>query len=80
MEDGGTKSGSEGERESDMEMRHRERDNGRHVNGRRENRLIKSYTIVHNILVHIRGYCSTIVKKFTIGRPGNGCFFALMLK
>ena len=46
MEDGGTKSGSEGERESDMEMRHRERDNGRHVNGRRENRLIKSYTIV----------------------------------
>ena len=46
MEDGETKSGSEGERELEMEMRHRERDNGRHVNGRRENRLIKSYTIV----------------------------------
>ena len=33
-----------------------------------------------SILVHIRGYCSTIVKNFTIGRPGNGCFYALMLK
>ena len=31
-------------------------------------------------LVHIRGYCSTIVNNFTIGRPGNGCFYALMLK
>lgn len=80
MEDGGTKSGSEGERESDMEMRHRERDNGRHVNGRRENRLIKIIQLYYNILVHIRGYYSTIVKKFTIGRSGNGHFCALMLK
>ena len=31
-------------------------------------------------LVHIRGYCSTIVNNFTIGRPGNGCFYTLMLK
>ena len=31
-------------------------------------------------LVHIRGYCSIIVKNFTIGRLGNGCFYALMLK
>lgn len=53
MEDGETESESEGERtegegerESDMEMRHGERDNGRCVSGRRENRLIKNYTIV----------------------------------
>ena len=46
MEDGETKSWSEGERtecegerDSEIEMRHGERDSRRHVSGRRENKL-----------------------------------------
>ena len=56
--------------EGEMRMRHGVRD--------RDWEMCENET--DSILVHIRGYCSTIVKNFTIGRPGNGCFYALMLK